>query len=211
MDALELGDKILSVDALTGMPRFEEVYLFGHKDSTMSMDYVTLSISCPSGTLTDGSNSTTLELTAGHFLPTSQKGYSNWNGHHFVPASRVRSGMGVWVMGLDGVVLCHVEGVQVSPRMGLFNPYTRNGLLVVNQVVASAHSDWFLEPFVPLKYEHFIPIMYQAILAPVRALYNMLGRVKAQRIQEEWGFVELIARGDAKPFGSWLQAKVVDH
>jgi hypothetical protein len=91
---------------------------------------------------------------------------------------------------------------------GIFNPFTLNGLIVVDGVVASAHSDWFLEPFVPAKYEHLIPGLYQQIMGPVRCLYWLVGPAKSRSMAEEWGLVELISGRDVGPFVKWVYGKV---
>ncbi|GAQ90109.1 hypothetical protein KFL_006010050 [Klebsormidium nitens] len=204
MDALQLGDKIRSVDPLTGAARFEEVYLFGHQDSATSADYVHLDIQCPGAPGGVPGDNLTLKLTPGHFLPVAPEGRGKWGEHRLVPAMRARAGARVWAAAPGGVALCHVAAAVMSPSTGLFNPYTRNGLLVVDGVVTSAHSDWFLERFVPAKYEHLIPAAYQAILAPVRGLYGMMGPARARHVQEEWGLVELFARGNVEPFKGWV-------
>lgn len=103
-----------------------------------------------------------------------------------------------------GVLACRVAHVS----RGIFNPFTLNGLIVVDDVVASAHSDWFLEPFVPAKYEHLIPGLYQQIMGPVRCLYWLVGPAKSRSMAEEWGLVELISGRDAGPFVKWVYGKV---
>lgn len=208
MDALQLGDKVRSVDPLTGAALFEEIYLFGHQDSDTSADYVHLDVQCPGGLGTPAEGpgrNLTLKLTPGHFLPVAPEGgTSKWGEHRMVPAMRARTGTRVWAVSPGGVTLCHVAGAVTSPAAGLFNPYTRNGLLVVDGVVTSAHSDWFLERFVPAKYEHLIPGAYQVFLAPVRGLYDLMGPTRARPVQEDWGLVELFARGNVEPLKGWL-------
>jgi hypothetical protein len=58
---------------------------------------------------------------------------------------------------------------------GVYNPITLGGKLVVDGVLVSAHSDWFLEGRVPESWLAAAPAAYQAALAPARALYRALG------------------------------------
>lgn len=46
-------------------------------------------------------------------------------------------------------------------RRGLFNPFTMSGDIVVNGVLASAHSDWLLDAVMPNAWAHRLPAIYQ--------------------------------------------------
>lgn len=46
-------------------------------------------------------------------------------------------------------------------RRGLYNPFTLGGDIVVNDVLASVHSDWFLDAAVPNAWAHHLPAVYQ--------------------------------------------------
>ena len=46
------------------------------------------------------------------------------------------------------MVLDEVVAVRTKVDVGAFNPLTMNGTIVVDGVVASAHSDWFLDGLV---------------------------------------------------------------
>jgi hypothetical protein len=64
-----------------------------------------------------------------------------------------------------------------SLQAGLYNPYTLAGTILVNQVLASSHSRWFADAAadalgLPTRW---LPALYQAALAPARALYRLLG------------------------------------
>ena len=53
---------------------------------------------------------------------------------------------------------------------GLFNPFTLGGTIVVDNVVASVHSDWFLDPLYDwLHIPHLLPATYQVRSWPARA------------------------------------------
>lgn len=51
---------------------------------------------------------------------------------------------------------------SLSQHQGVFNPYTLSGTIVVDDVVASAHSDWLLDDICPEKYVGSLPAIYQA-------------------------------------------------
>jgi MYXO-CTERM domain-containing protein len=64
-----------------------------------------------------------------------------------------------------------------------------NGTIVVDGVVASAHSDWFLDGVVSADAQTKV---YQAILAPVRVAYRALGPARMETITEGWGVVDFV-------------------
>ena len=64
-----------------------------------------------------------------------------------------------------------------------------NGTIVVDGVVASAHSDWFLDGIVSADTQTKV---YQAILAPVRLAYQALGPQRMETVTESWGVVDAV-------------------
>ncbi len=58
----------------------------------------------------------------------------------------------------------------------------QGGLVVVNGVVASAHSDWVLDDLVPAAWTPALPRLYQALFRPVYWAYRLLG----PRAMEAW-------------------------
>jgi hypothetical protein len=77
-------------------------------------------------------------------------------------------------MAKSDVTIAVVESVAPDSAQGLFNPYTLNGRIVVDGVVASAHSSSALDGvFEALGIS--IPSGYQAVFAPLRLLYRALG------------------------------------
>ena len=72
-----------------------------------------------------------------------------------------------------------VTRVYSSLAKGVFNPYTLTGNIIVDGVVASAHSDWLLDDFCPRRCTGWLPAVYQALFVPGRLLYRALGTVAA--------------------------------
>jgi hypothetical protein len=93
-----------------------------------------------------------------------------------LPASELRAGDVLFAAPTPGqpAAATTVASVQPVAAAGLYNPYTLGGRIVVDGVLASAHSDWFLEPLLPRAAHRFLPAVYQAVLAPVRAIYSLV-------------------------------------
>ena len=114
------------------------------------------------------------ELTPYHYVMANNE---------YVHAKNLKVGDIVMVggksMGLVKDILIDdiITDVQTVTRKGLYNPYTVAGDILVfapasNQtlgVVASVHSDWFLEDYVKAAR---VPDIYQALLAPVRTIHS---------------------------------------
>ncbi|KAK9829524.1 hypothetical protein WJX72_006318 [[Myrmecia] bisecta] len=88
----------------------------------------------------------------------------------------------VWTAGGNHTMVAReVTDVEVVMGLGLFNPFTTGGFLVVDGVLVSAHSAWFLDA----TFNHlgispsYLPAIYQVIMAPARALYHLLGKQHA--------------------------------
>ena len=52
--------------------------------------------------------------------------------------------------------------MERTTQHGLYNPFTIGGDIVVNGVLASSHSDWFLDGVTPDAWAHHLPRVYQA-------------------------------------------------
>ena len=152
---------------------FERVYFQGHA-SPLAAQYVRLVLE----------TNHSLELTPDHYLPLVDEAGTH---ERYILAKDAHVGMQLSVVdaqlgsrecygnaqskgdscGIGTAVIQKVERVALS---GLFNPYTESGLIIVNGVVASSHSSWFLEDSLPAS---VTPLIYQKLLAPIRALHTI--------------------------------------
>lgn len=178
MAQLRIGDHV-QVLGRGGRLSFEPVYLFGHQDAAARSSMLSLTV------LSSSTNHTTqLTLTADHFLPVQQP-QPHAPGHKLgmtvsvmKRAADVAVGDKVWAVDAGGEVSVQtVVATSVRLVQGLFNPFTPAGTIVVDGVVASVHSRWFLDGLMDrLGATHLIPQLYQAILLPAYyAVYCTLG------------------------------------
>jgi len=162
MDELQVGDRVLSS---SGKP--SEVYLFSHQRSNVMAEFTRLD-------MIDGNS---LELTQRHFLPISKACDGTVENMY---AGNVGTGMCVQVMGTNSTShspqLTMITKTSVVTKRGVYNPFTVVGDLVVNNVVASSHSDWFLDSVAEATgFVWVLPSVYQTILAPARWMYWAVG------------------------------------
>ncbi|XP_024520612.1 warthog protein 6-like [Selaginella moellendorffii] len=146
---LSVGDKVA-----VGNNAFSDVYAFGHKDADAISEFFQVH-----------SASNMLELTAGHFVPVDIKGNLVYK-----RAEDLKVGDSLW----ESSQITEISKVE---KLGLYNPLTLSGNIMVNNVLASAHSEWFLDSiFDAVGATEYLPYAYQAVLAPVRAIYNIVGK-----------------------------------
>jgi hypothetical protein len=78
-----------------------------------------------------------------------------------------------------------VKRIDTVVKQGVYNPSTLGGTIIVNGVVASSHSDWFLDSvFEAMGVTHWLPAAYQLILLPARVLYAVVGKDAYIRMYE---------------------------
>ena len=185
MADVRVGDRVQVVHA-DGTLGFEDVYLQTHQDAAVTQTYVRL-------TLDSGRS---LVLSPRHFIPTATDG-SAWDDRLIVGANEVQAGDRVWYLGEDGQMqLGTVVTASREAATGAFNPLTMQGSIVVDGVVASAHSDWFLDGYVSA---HAQAQIYQAMFAPVRGIYTLIGPEWTRTIAEDWGVVDAARAGTGSP------------
>ena len=181
MRDVQVGDRVEVVRA-DGSLGFEDVYLLTHKDATATSSYVRLSL--------DGGRS--LVLSPRHFIPTATGGSTAWADRTVLGADEVRAGDRIWQLDQGVMRLATVAAATREPADGAFNPLTMDGTIVVDGVVASAHSDWFLDGYVSADTQAKV---YQAMFAPVRGLYRIMGPAWTRTISEDWGVVDAAREG----------------
>lgn len=175
MSDLRVGDRIRSVDG-AGKPIYDAVYFFGHADGARSAEYVDLKLP---------GNLASLQLSKRHFLPTCpQHGkHCDWTEHIHAYAEEVLPGDYIWVAQPDqDISLQMVLESSFVVKEGLYNPYTLSGKVVVNGVVASAHSDWILDRWIPSSMSRYLPAVYQVMFLPGRWLYELAGTSAADAL-----------------------------
>lgn len=169
---LRIGDRVL-----TGDGTYSQVYVMSHQDGEHTAEFVELRL-----------NRHTIAATEGHFLPVSK---SCDGATEDLRARDVHVGMCLFARsaGESQNTLQEVLATQRVVKRGVFNPFTMHGTLAVNGIVASSHSDWFLDDLADsLGVTHMLPTIYQAVLAPARGLYSAvtwLAGVEAVREQLE--------------------------
>ena len=136
MDQLAVGDHVF-----VGSGLFSEVFMFTHKLKDVRQEFV--SVTTVSGNA--------LRLTPGHYLPV--------NGI-YVPASHAKVGDTVELANGE---LSQINSLERVSDIGLFNPQTTQGDIVVDGVRASTYTT-----AVELKMAH-------ALLAPLRFACDQFG------------------------------------
>ena len=172
---------------------FSPVYFFGHRDARAVATFLRI---------TTASNHT-LRLTPGHYVFVSRGGCGDsvQARARTLDASLIVPGDGVWVAAVaTGILTCSpVTVITHVTDTGIYNPYTLAGSLVVDGVLASAHSAWDGVPveatlrFVGLSAEtvsHIAPYFYDALFAPLRLLYSVMGAEWAQAFATRVGEAE---------------------
>lgn len=135
MDEIKIGDNVK-----VGSGEYSPVYMFSHKTSDRSYSFVKVTTCC----------GTTLSLTKGHYL------YVNGQ---LAAAKSIR--VGDSVMTETGVAT--IIDVATVNGLGLYNPQTITGDIMVNGIKASTYTT-----AVESKAAH-------CMLAPVRAVFNIFG------------------------------------
>lgn len=170
MDHLRVGDRVLTADGT-----YADVYVLSHQNPELSSQFIRL-------TLEDGRF---LEASPNHFVKVS----GNCDGVSVdARAKDVEVGACMFGMGV-GKATTQLRVTETTPvwKKGIYNPFTLPGNLVVNGVVASSHSDWFLDDYADaLGFTHLLPSIYQAVLMPARGLYWLAGPSNARDVLEEY-------------------------
>jgi len=166
---LKVGDCVLSKRADGSVDTCDEVYMFGHAQHGTSHLYHKLSLSSGS----------TIHLANKHFIHTSKSSATHFKQAVLKYAEDVS--VGDWIWGANGEA-SQVYAIERVVLKGAFNPYTTSGNIIVDDVVASAHSEWFLDEAVPRSMTRYLPAIYQSILSVNRVLHAAFGPVAAETL-----------------------------
>jgi desert hedgehog len=135
MDALAVGDRVK-----VGVDTYSEVIMFSHALGTVESEFISLTTA----------SGATLTLTGGHYL------YANGE---LVAASAVNVGDRLTLASGAESPVTHVSAAR---GVGLYNPQTLHGDVVVEGVVSSTYTT-AVEP----------GLAHGALLAPARALFRL--------------------------------------
>ena len=149
MDQLHIGDQVMTSAG------FEAIYLFGAQDSSRLAPFIVIETGLHK-----------IEMSADHFIRVLSSGVE-----HFKRASQVSIGDTIWATSGGSLKPIAVTAMSQTVQMGLFNPYTPSGTIVVNDVLASVYSRWFLDDVCNLLgcVAH-LPTLYQAVMMPARVM-----------------------------------------
>ncbi|KAI5077501.1 hypothetical protein GOP47_0007912 [Adiantum capillus-veneris] len=183
MSQLDVGDEI-AVWGEDNRLTYQPVYAFGHKDATAMATFLEITVEpvVAKSTSDVAAATRTLRLTPMHFLPSATATANNVSINHidalYKRSQDIKIGDIVWAAKEQQEPLspCLVKEISVTRSQGLYNPLTMSGTIVVDGVVASVHSEWFLDPFLDaMGLTHWLPSTYQILLSPVRMLYRIMG------------------------------------
>lgn len=188
---VKIGDRVLSVKAGGKAASFETVYFFGHQLEKASAEFVRLEV--------DG-GATFLELTRKHLIPvlSAEASSASLESAVYVRAVDVQAGDRLILADGDGsnnaVRLGEVTSSSAVTRAdGLFAPLTTGGgHVVVNNVLASVHSNNLLEPLGELlDRRDLLHWAYETFgAAPLKTIYSLVGADNMRKISpvlSGWG------------------------
>lgn len=141
---LRVGDKVLTVKN-SNMLQYEDVFFIAHSDSDVTTNY--LKIHTESGA--------EILISPNHCIPIGSI-------NHLKPASEIAIENKVFSVKGHNVVSDRVTSITNVKLPGAYCPYTLNGTIVVNNVVASCYSNTVS------------PILSHSLLSPLRMMYKAL-------------------------------------
>lgn len=177
ISSLRHGDRVLTLTK-QGKYQFTEIFFFGHRDYSAVSAFKRIRME-------DGNS---LRLSAGHYLPVSDT--TSWSDTRFMRGKDVLVGQLVWIISEGSNNKeprpSRVISVEDCICTGLFNPYTLdNSTIIVDNVVASTHSEWFLDSMAPTPLIKYLPRIYDVCLIPGKLIYRIMGPKWAENLQEE--------------------------
>jgi len=164
MDALAIGDAVA-----VGGGRFSDVFAFSHADAAAAAALVELSLAPPADACAAGGAS--LRLTPGHYLSVNGR---------LAAASTVA--VGDRLLRADGSAAV-VARVGARRGVGLYNPQTVDGSILVDGIVTSTYTS------------AVEPRLAHVALAPLRALYAVGGGWVGGLLTESSRLAGVLPRG----------------
>jgi hypothetical protein len=169
---LKVGECVRSRAPDGSLIECDEVYMFGHADHVVKSAFQRLTLG----------SGTSMSLSPEHFIHTAERTQTNWKDAVMKYAKDVSVGEFVW---LANTTMDKVVTNEMVELTGAFNPYTKSGNIIVDNVVASAHSNWFLDDSfqsLPTGSEHYLPTIYQGVLTFNRVMHSILGPAAAETL-----------------------------
>jgi hypothetical protein len=212
MRDLRGGDEVLAVSG-DGKLFYDHVVTFGHHEDTRgNVPFTQLSLA---GVGAESRPQQPLVASPDHFVPTFTNPDQPWASATMKRARDVRRGDLVAVVrggnasGEQDLARALVTDVTTTLARGLYDPITMSGTVVVDGVVASVHSEWFLDAVAPEALVPYLPAAYQAVLWPVRALFRVFGPEMARIVHDKLDVPALILGKVGSPCGN--SGEVIDQ
>merc|ERR1712187_607811 len=146
METLQIGQFVHTSD---GQSPF---FLSGHHDGNALFPMIEITTA----------SRHTVAATPDHYLPLVGGGHA--------AAKHLKVGHKLWVQAENGTAESKITGLRRMLKRGLYNPFTTKGDLFVNGVLASCHSAWFLEDYLPA---HAVVKIYNLLFNPLVLAYML--------------------------------------
>ena len=146
MSEINVGDRLLVRDA-SGQLKYDQVYMFGHRDPDLSSEFVVIK-----------TQHTSVRVSPEHSVYCVRD-----DREMCIPAADVKVGDDLLVVESSLQSLCpeRVEGVTWERKLGVYAPFTLSGSVVVNGALMSCYIN--SPP----------PAAAHAMLLPIRMLYRL--------------------------------------
>ena len=142
MDALKIGDYVLSIHPTTGKPVYSRVYLWAHRDPHITATF--LHITHPHGHLHISARHLILSGDQRRPVPADQLRVGD-SIHFLSPclSKQEKEGEGEGEERGDSHTLISVPvlHIQTCTQVGYYAPFTNNGLIVVDGIAASVYTN----------------------------------------------------------------------
>jgi len=112
-----------------------------------------------------------IDTISNHSVKASPDHYFPLVSGTHMAAQRLSVGDELWIYHEGTLVPSAIAGIRVVAAKGLFNPYTVTGDIVVNGILASSHSSWFLEG--TGMSDAAIVASYKALFSPLILLHHL--------------------------------------